>query len=179
MRLPLASLCLVLVLAAGCTMQDPPPQDPPTGAASPAPTTAATTRATTTAGLLGPTNAFRAAEGLPPLRPDDRLDAAALDHARDMAGNGFFGHAGSDGSTVGNRARMPGCTWSGLSENIAKGQTTPEAAISAWIASPGHRRNLLGPYERMGQARAGDLWVGVYGTACRALRTVDAARPLG
>ena len=171
MRLPPASLCLALVLAAGCTMQAPPPQTPPAAATGPG--------ATTAAGLLGPTNAFRAAEGLPPLRPDDRLDAAALAHARDMAANSFFSHAGSDGSTVGNRARMPGCTWTGLSENIAKGQTTPEAAISAWITSPGHRSNLLGPYERMGQARAGDLWVGVYGTACRSLRTVDAARPLG
>ncbi len=92
-----------------------------------------------------------------------------------MTANGFFAHAGSDGSTVSDRARVPGCTWTGLAENIASGQTSPDAALTAWINSPGHRRNLLGPYERMGQARAGDLWVGVYGMSCRALRTVDAA----
>ncbi len=154
-------------------MQAAPPTD------APAAMSAAGPGASTTAGLLGPTNAFRAGQGLPPLIADDRLDAAALAHARDMGRNGFFGHRGSDGSSVGTRARVPGCIWTGLSENLAKGQDTPEAALSAWIASPGHRRNLLGPYERMGQARAGDLWVAVYGTACRALRTVDAAAPVG
>jgi uncharacterized protein YkwD len=171
MRLPITALCLSLALATGCTMQTMPPEGPPSAGTG--------TAATTSAGLLGPTNAFRAAEGLPPLRPDDRLNSAALVHARDMAGNGFFSHRGSDGSTVGNRVRASGCTWTGLSENIAKGQSSPDAALAAWIDSPGHRRNLLGPYERMGQARAGDLWVGVYGTACRAIRTVDAAGPLG
>jgi uncharacterized protein YkwD len=173
MRLP---ACLAaLALAAACTTGTTPAATPTTGAAVPP----AATSPTTGAGLLVQANAFRADQGLAPLRADAALDAAALAHARDMATNGFFSHAGSDGSTVGNRARMPGCTWTGLSENIAKGQTTPEAAMSAWIASPGHRRNLLGPYERMGQARAGDLWVAVFGTTCRALRTVDAASPLG
>ena len=173
MRLP---VCLAaLSLAAACTTGAMPATTPTAGPAVPP----AAASPTTGAGLLAQANAFRADQGLAPLRADATLDAAALAHARDMAANGFFSHSGSDGSTVGNRARVPGCTWTGLSEHIAKGQTTPEAAMSAWIVSPGHRRNLLGPYERMGQAQAGDLWVAVFGTACRALRTVDAAPPLG
>ena len=126
-------LC-ALLLAGACTTQTVSTTNAPAAASTGAP-------ATTAAGLLGPTNAFRASQGLPPLRPDPRLDAAALAHARDMAANGFFAHAGSDGSTVSDRARVPGCTWTGLAENIASGQTSPEAATAAWINSPGHRRN--------------------------------------
>jgi uncharacterized protein YkwD len=160
-----------LVLAAACTMQAAPGAGP---SAAPGPSAA-----TSDAGLLGPTNAFRAGLGLAPLSRDATLDAAASAHARDMAANGFMDHRGSDGSTLGTRARKPGCTWTGLAENIARGQSTPEAALSAWTGSPGHRRNLAGPYERMGQARAGDVWVAVYGMACRQFGTVDAAAPVG
>ena len=82
-----------------------------------------------------PVNAFRAAEGETPLRRDAKADAAALAHARDMARRGFFGHTGSDGSSVGGRLRAAGCRFTGAAENIAKGQQSDVEVVAAWVAS--------------------------------------------
>lgn len=128
---------------------------------------------------MAPLNAARASAGLPLLVSDHRLDSAALAHATDMAANGFFAHAGSDGSTPGKRALAAGCRWTRVAENIASGQTIPAAAIELWLQSPGHRANILGPYDRLGQARAGTIWVTVFATGCDATARVDAARSSG
>ena len=38
-------------------------------------------------------------------------------------------------------------------ENLAKGQSTPEDAVAAWMASDGHRKNILNAgYKTMGVA---------------------------
>ncbi len=88
-------------------------------------------------------NALRAQHGLAPVTPDRRLIAAALRHARDMAGNDFTGHVGSDGSRTGSRADAAGYGWRLIAENIAAGPADALAVISLWMRSPGHRHNLL------------------------------------
>jgi uncharacterized protein YkwD len=113
-----------------------------------------------------PVNAFRAAEGETPLRRDAKADAAALAHARDMVRRGFFGHTGSDGSSVGGRLRAAGCRFTGAAENIAKGQRSDTEVVAAWAASPGHRRNMLAPYTQFGAARIGETWVLVLASGC-------------
>jgi uncharacterized protein YkwD len=127
---------------------------------------AAVPAATADAGLLALVNGYRASQGLPALRSAAALDAAAMAHARDMTSKGFFGHTGSNGSTVGARVRSQGCSWTGVAENIATGQQTPEAAMTTWLNSPGHRRNIMGPYTQMGQARVGNTWVTVFASGC-------------
>ena len=120
-----------------------------------------------TATDLGPpVNAFRAAEGEQPLRRNAKADAAAAAHARDMARHGFFGHKGSNGSSVGGRLKVAGCRFTGAAENIAKGQRSDAEVVAAWAASPGHRRNMLAAYDQYGAARIGDIWVLVLASGC-------------
>ena len=118
------------------------------------------------ADLGPPVNAFRAAEGERPLRRNAKADAAAMAHARDMARNGFFGHKGSNGSSVGGRLKAAGCRFTGAAENIAKGQRSDAEVVNAWAASPGHRRNMLAAYDQYGAARIGDTWVLVLASGC-------------
>jgi len=104
------------------------------------------------ADLGPPLNAFRAGEGEALLRRNAKADAAALAHARDMARQGFFGHEGSNGSSVGGRLKAAGCRFTGAAENIAKGQRSDAEVVAAWATSPGHRRNMLAPYDQYGEA---------------------------
>jgi uncharacterized protein YkwD len=89
-----------------------------------------------------------------------------LAHARDMARHGFFGHKGSNGSSVGGRLKVAGCRFTGAAENIAKGQRSDAEVVAAWVASPGHRRNMMAPYDQYGAARIGDIWVLVLASGC-------------
>ncbi|HSC14868.1 MAG TPA: CAP domain-containing protein [Gammaproteobacteria bacterium] len=73
------------------------------------------------------------------------LTRAAAAHAADMAANGFMGHRGSDGSEVGERVRRAGYVWRSVGENVAAGQPDPESVVRAWLDSPGHCTNLMGP----------------------------------
>ena len=118
------------------------------------------------ADLGPPVNDFRAGEGEAPLRRNAKADAAASAHARDMARQGFFGHKGSNGSSVGGRLKAAGCRFTGAAENIAKGQRSDAEVVAAWAASPGHRRNMLAPYDQYGAARIGDTWVLVLASGC-------------
>jgi uncharacterized protein YkwD len=120
----------------------------------------------TTVDLGQPVNAFRAVEGEGTLRRNAKADAAALAHARDMARHGFFGHKGSNGSSVGGRLKVAGCRFTGAAENIAKGQRSDAEVVAAWAASPGHRRNILAPYDQYGAARIGDIRVLVLASGC-------------
>jgi uncharacterized protein YkwD len=110
-------------------------------------------------------NTVRAGEGRAPLTVSGALTRAAVAHARAMARTGRFGHAGRDGSTVGDRVRREGFGYCFVAENIAMGQATPEEALRGWMASPAHRRNLLDPRAAaFGLARgAGPVWVLVLG----------------
>jgi hypothetical protein len=97
--------------------------------------------------VLEQVNAERADEDLPPLALDLRLMEAAQLHSQDMAVNDFHSHQGSDGSTPEDRIEAAGYVhWQGWGENVAAGYATPEAVVAGWMASPGHRNNILGPF---------------------------------
>jgi len=49
------------------------------------------------------TNLARRQVGLPPLKENPRLGIAARGHSQDMADHDYFGHTGSDGSTLADR----------------------------------------------------------------------------
>lgn len=93
--------------------------------------------------VLALVNAERARVGCAPLSMDVKLVAAAQGHSNDMANNNFFAHIGSEGSSVSERANAAGYSWGRLGENIAAGQSSPEAVMAGWMASPGHRDNIL------------------------------------
>ncbi|UYV36941.1 CAP domain-containing protein [Rhodobacteraceae bacterium D3-12] len=112
------------------------------------------------------TNAFRAQNGLGALAISPVLEAVAEGHGRDMAKKGFFSHKGSNGSSVGKRAKRKGYRFCLIAENIAKGQRTPQEVMQSWITSKGHRSNMLQRKAReIGVIReAGNIWVMVIGS---------------
>ncbi len=115
-------------------------------------------------------NDLRAREGLPPLRVDRRLVAAAQEHAEDMAAHGFVGHDGSDGSLPAFRVDRTRYPWILILENTAGGHATASATFAAWQASETHRRNHLDPdvrhvgigYAENGATSLRSYWVAVF-----------------
>jgi uncharacterized protein YkwD len=97
--------------------------------------------------VLAELNAVRRAHGLVPLRRSAPLGRAADTHSRAMGVHGFFQHDSRDGSPFWQRvARFYKRTgrWS-VGENLVWGSAGLDAkrAVELWMASPGHRRNIL------------------------------------
>jgi uncharacterized protein YkwD len=97
-------------------------------------------------------NAQRSTHGLRKLRTNPRLGRAATGYARLMARRDFFSHTSPSGSTPLSRIRatryLGGVRRWTIGENLAWGtgpRATPGGAVSAWMHSPGHRRNILDP----------------------------------
>lgn len=93
--------------------------------------------------VLSAINAARAKAGCGPLRLNGKLVAAAKAHARAMAEQNFFGHAGKDGSRFSSRITRQGYGYRTAAENIAAGQKSAAQVVSSWLKSAGHRRNIL------------------------------------
>ncbi|WP_336212922.1 CAP domain-containing protein [Nonomuraea sp. LPB2021202275-12-8] len=88
------------------------------------------------------TNAARARRGCGPLRTDGRLSRAARAHSVEMARSGQFTHESPDGSTPWHRMERAGY-YAGAAENIGRGYLSADEALSGWLDSPDHRRNIL------------------------------------
>lgn len=97
------------------------------------------------AAVLERINEVREARDLPAVALEVRLGTAAQSHARDMASTGRLEHTGDAGETLEDRLRGSGYAYVQAAENIAAGQPSPAALIDDWLASPGHRENLLDP----------------------------------
>lgn len=96
-------------------------------------------------------NAIRRAHGLVPLRLSHPLSSAADSHSRAMGTFGFFSHSSRDGSEFWRRVqrfyRQGGYgNWS-VGENLLWSTAGLDAsrALKLWMASPGHRKNILTP----------------------------------
>jgi uncharacterized protein YkwD len=94
-------------------------------------------------------NSERRERGLAALRRDLRLSTAAARHARDMVQRHYFSHDSPEGRGVLDRVLRSGYrSERGLivGENLAWAQaarSTPRSVVRMWMASPGHRRNVL------------------------------------
>lgn len=96
---------------------------------------------------------------VPPVKWNATLEKAAIIHVKDMNKNEFFDHTGSDGSSPGDRLNRVGYNWSIYGENISWGRANEKDVIDAWIASPGHCKNLMDPVvTEIGVARHGAVW---------------------
>jgi uncharacterized protein YkwD len=92
-------------------------------------------------------NLARRDNGLPPLRWNAQLTEAARWFSWDSTENqppGFCDHRDSQGHWPDYRVRAFGYLGSAGAENAYCGFVTPQQAIDGWMASPGHRANLLG-----------------------------------
>ena len=83
---------------------------------------------------------------MPPARPlhwNATLAGTARVHALDMALHDRVSHQASDGRTLAQRLRDGGYRVSMAGENVAGGQKTMSAALTAWLASPPHCTALM------------------------------------
>ena len=92
---------------------------------------------------------IRGDRGLAPLGENSRLRRAAVAHSADMVSQRYFEHTAPSGTTM--RDRLFGTyvrrsqDWT-LGENLAwatGSQATPASIMRGWMASPGHRANLV------------------------------------
>lgn len=123
------------------------PSPTPTVTRTPSPTPTATPAPQTVMNafeqrVFDLTNAERTRAGLAPLRANAALTQAAHDFAGRMGRENFFDHTAPDGSTPSTRAVQAGYR-GGVGENIAAGYRDPESVVAGWMASPGHRANIL------------------------------------
>jgi uncharacterized protein YkwD len=98
-------------------------------------------------------NSYRAQNGLPPLRLNPELSAAARAHSQDLSSNDRISHFGSDGSDTLERVRRAGYNPRLTAENVGTGQNSLQEVIEGWKNSRDHNANLLlADAEEMGMA---------------------------
>ncbi len=104
-------------------------------------------------------NTARAENGKEPLRANAELERAAESHGLEMLSVDYFDHVAPSGETPLQRIEAAGYVPGSeagyvIGENLAWGTyslATPQAIVSAWIASPEHLANILeGKYRDTG-----------------------------
>lgn len=130
-------------------------------------------------------NAIRADHGVGPVAASDRLGIVASQQARLMARADRLAHEIKGGLDLAGRIDRAGYQGA-AGENISAGYATLDEVLAAWLASPGHRRNLLDPrFTEFGIAAArvsggrtsryGTFWALVLGAPAAELRQAQAA----
>jgi uncharacterized protein YkwD len=90
------------------------------------------------------------------LQPNTDLQQSAQSHTESMVSDDYFEHDGPGGDTPLSRMTACGYIYSShvgyeIGENIGWGTlslSTPRAIVAAWMASPGHRANILDAHFR-------------------------------
>lgn len=88
-------------------------------------------------------NQQRSARGMAELSGDPELTRLAQLKAEDMAENGYFSHQSPTYGSAFDMMQAAGISYRSAGENIARGQSTPEAVMNSWMNSAGHRENIL------------------------------------
>ncbi|MBM7517837.1 CAP domain-containing protein [Nocardioides nitrophenolicus] len=115
-------------------------------------------------------NKRRARAGCRPLRSNERLRTSARTHSVGMAQYRTMTHYLPGEAGLGDRITFAGYRgWRQVAENVATGFPTPRAVMQAWMASAGHRANIL-------DCRLRHLGVGVVVQGDRVWWTQDFAR---
>jgi uncharacterized protein YkwD len=112
-------------------------------------TTGQTILDTLNSGVLARLNSIRVAHGLVPLKVNDALTTAAVNHSTEMLADGYFEHESVDGAPFWQRLSeykrgARNGFWS-VGENLLEASPDVDAtkALAIWMASPEHRQNIL------------------------------------
>jgi uncharacterized protein YkwD len=118
------------------------------------------------------------------LQPNADLQQSAQDHTESMVSADYFEHDGPGGDTPLSRMTACGYIYSShvgyeIGENIGWGTlslSSPRAIVAAWMASPGHRANILDAHFRdtaigisprvpssLGEGQAGGIYTQDFG----------------
>lgn len=110
-------------------------------------------------------NKERAAKGLSPLTANWELSRVARYKSQDMVDNHYFSHTSPTYGTPFQMMKSFGISYKTAGENIAYGQTTPQAVVTAWMNSSGHRANILNAnYKQIGvgYVKNGNYWTQMF-----------------
>ena len=97
----------------------------------------------TSSGLLTATNQIRSQQGEQPLHINQQLTKAAELKVKSMFDDQYWAHNAPDGTTPWHWFGVVGYSYAEAGENLAKNFTTSDTVVSAWMASPTHRANIL------------------------------------
>ena len=102
-------------------------------------------------------NEIRVKNGLKTLESDCELSRVARIKSQDMKDNRYFSHTSPVYGSPFNMIKNFGISYKSAAENIAKGQSTPQAVVNAWMNSSGHRANILNSsYTKIGVGYVAD-----------------------
>lgn len=110
-------------------------------------------------------NIERRKNGLSPLSEDWQLSRVARYKSEDMRDRGYFSHTSPTYGSPFDMMKSFGISYRSAGENIAKGQSSPEAVVRAWMNSPGHRANILSKsftHIGVGYAKSGHIWTQMF-----------------
>ena len=93
--------------------------------------------------ILRLTNMERKSKGLPEVRLDTNLSAAAAQKAADMVAHDYWAHVSPQGTQPWYFVTNNGYAYKYAGENLARDFADPESVVKAWMNSPTHRENLL------------------------------------
>ncbi|HOD01166.1 MAG TPA: CAP domain-containing protein [bacterium] len=103
--------------------------------------------------LLKYTNQKRKENGVPPLKLNAELSAAAEKKAQDMFKDGYWAHVAPDGTEPWDFILDEGYDYIYAGENLAKNFSNSKEVVEAWFKSPSHKSNLIGAnYDEVGFA---------------------------
>ena len=106
-------------------------------------------------------NEQRAAYGLNPLTLSSKLSDVARLKSQDMHDNNYFSHTSPTYGSPFDMMKTFGISYRTAGENIAKGYATPQAVVTAWMNSEGHRANILNANYTtigVGYVASGNYW---------------------
>ncbi|WP_035672735.1 CAP domain-containing protein [Flavobacterium sp. 83] len=92
-------------------------------------------------------NAYRVSVGLNPLEKINHISYKSEEHDNYMITNNVVNHDDFVARSE-NIIKVLGAK--NVSENIAYNYNTPQAALNAWLASPGHKENIEGDFTHFG-----------------------------
>lgn len=105
--------------------------------------------------LVSDTNKQRQVASLKPLELSDKLNQAAFLKAKDMFNHQYWAHTSPIGVTPWKWLADVGYNYGAAGENLAKNFNDADSTVTAWMASPTHRANILnGQYSQVGFAVA-------------------------
>lgn len=103
--------------------------------------------------LIRLTNVERQKHGLPPVSEDLRLNAAALEKAKNMFEENYWAHYSPSGKDPWGFINGAGYEFTYAGENLAKSFYESDQVVAAWMASRTHKENILNKnYKNIGIA---------------------------
>ena len=110
-------------------------------------------------------NVERAKNGLGALTLNAKLSDVARAKSQDMRDKGYFSHTSPTYGSPFDMMSKFGISYRTAGENIAMGYSTPQAVVTGWMNSSGHRANILnGSFTQIGvgYVASGNYWTQMF-----------------